>query len=65
VRNAVRPSAAAETASAGHGIPGMRERAALAGGSLSAGPTSDASGTYEVTAVFPISGVGREGELTT
>jgi hypothetical protein len=43
----------------------MRERAALAGGSLSAGPTSDASGTYEVTAVFPISGVGREGELTT
>jgi signal transduction histidine kinase len=65
VRNAVRPSAAAETASAGHGIPGMRERAALAGGGLSAGPTSEVSGTYEVTAVFPISGIGREGERTT
>jgi signal transduction histidine kinase len=65
VRNAVRPSTAGETASAGHGIPGMRERAALAGGSLSAGPTSDVSGTYEVTAMFPISGIGREGERTT
>ena len=41
------------------------ERAALAGGGLSAGLTSEVSGTYEVTAVFPISGIGREGERTT
>jgi len=65
VRNAVRPFTAVETSSAGHGIPGMRERAALAGGSLTAGTTNDASGTYEVTAVFPISGITPEREQTT
>jgi signal transduction histidine kinase len=37
--------------SAGHGLSGMRERAALLGGSLSAGPTSD--GGYLVTARLP------------
>lgn len=40
-------------ASAGHGIPGMRERAALAGGTLSAGLVSDGGGAYEVVAVLP------------
>ena len=38
---------------AGHGLPGMRERAALAGGTLTAG-TIDANGaSYEVIAVLP------------
>ncbi|MFD5915222.1 sensor histidine kinase [Kitasatospora sp. NPDC058201] len=35
----------------GHGLTGMRERAAMLGGDLAAGPTSD--GGYEVTAVLP------------
>ncbi|MDG9702779.1 sensor histidine kinase [Streptomyces sp. DH37] len=35
----------------GHGLPGMRERAAMLGGDLAAGPTPD--GGYEVTAVLP------------
>jgi len=36
----------------GHGLTGMRERVALLGGSLSAGPASD--GGYEVCAVLPL-----------
>jgi signal transduction histidine kinase len=57
VRNPVAPTSPAEspadtTATAGHGVPGMRERAALAGGTLTAG-TTPSSGTYEVTAVLP------------
>lgn len=67
VRNAVRPSSAAassaELASSGHGIPGMRERAALVGGSLTAGPVNDSSGMYEVTAVLPASAMKPEGEV--
>jgi signal transduction histidine kinase len=39
---------------AGHGIVGMRERAAMLGGTLSAGPTSD--GGYLVEAVLPLAG---------
>jgi signal transduction histidine kinase len=41
------------TAGGGHGIIGMRERAAMLGGSLDAGPTED--GGFQVTAVLPIS----------
>jgi signal transduction histidine kinase len=37
----------------GHGLIGMRERAAMLGGSLDAGPTED--GGFEVAAVLPIS----------
>jgi signal transduction histidine kinase len=37
--------------SAGHGLIGMRERAAAAGGSLSAGPATN--GGFEVTALLP------------
>ena len=37
----------------GHGIVGMRERAAMLGGSLDAGPTDD--GGFQVTAVLPVS----------
>ncbi|HIV56562.1 MAG TPA: hypothetical protein H9902_01270 [Candidatus Stackebrandtia faecavium] len=37
---------------AGHGLIGMRERAAAYGGSLTAGPRAD--GGFEVTAVLPI-----------
>ena len=67
VRNAVRPAAPAPAgttpaSSAGHGIPGMRERAALAGGSLTAGLVNDAGAIYEVSAVFPISAVAPKGE---
>jgi signal transduction histidine kinase len=36
---------------AGHGLTGMRERAALLGGSLSAGPAPD--GGFVVSAVLP------------
>ena len=37
----------------GHGLVGMRERAAMLGGSLDAGPTAD--GGFRVTAVLPVS----------
>jgi signal transduction histidine kinase len=40
------------TAGAGHGIIGMRERAALCGGSLSAGPAS--GGGFQVAATLPL-----------
>lgn len=40
--------------SAGHGLPGMRERATLAGGSLAAG--SVGNGMYEVTMMLPAAG---------
>jgi signal transduction histidine kinase len=36
----------------GHGLTGMRERVALLGGSLSAGPAPD--GGYVVSAVLPL-----------
>jgi signal transduction histidine kinase len=39
------------TRGAGHGLAGMRERAALLGGALQAGPTED--GGFAVTAVLP------------
>ncbi|MFI7424014.1 sensor histidine kinase [Nonomuraea sp. NPDC049684] len=37
---------------AGHGLPGMRERAAMLGGDLVAGPTPD--GGYEVSVFLPV-----------
>ena len=40
---------------AGHGIPGMRERATAVGGSLEAGPLPD--GGFQVRAALPVSGV--------
>ncbi|CAM5527835.1 sensor histidine kinase [Streptomyces narbonensis] len=43
----VRPSPGA-----GHGVLGMRERAAMLGGRLATGPTPD--GGYEVTALLPV-----------
>lgn len=46
--------------SAGHGLPGMRERAALAGGTLTAGPAADTAGAYEVFAVLPTTVAPRE-----
>ncbi len=45
------PHHAGHTAGGGHGIIGMRERAAMLGGSLDAGPTED--GGFHVTAVLP------------
>ena len=41
----------------GHGIIGMRERAAMLGGSLDAGPTED--GGFQVSAVLPVSPPGE------
>ncbi|QLE70699.1 sensor histidine kinase [Streptomyces rectiverticillatus] len=44
---------------AGHGVLGMRERAAMLGGDLAVGPTPD--GGYEVTAVLPCTPSGLPG----
>ncbi|MFE6866665.1 sensor histidine kinase [Kitasatospora sp. NPDC057692] len=44
--------AARPSPGAGHGVLGMRERAAMLGGELSAGTTPD--GGYEVTALLPV-----------
>jgi signal transduction histidine kinase len=53
IRNAASSSpTAAPTASRGHGLLGMRERAALVGGTVSAGPDSD--GGWTVQAVLPL-----------
>jgi signal transduction histidine kinase len=56
VRNDVSPAALASNGNgaapvAGHGIIGMRERAAMLGGQLEAGPTDE--GGFLVTAVLP------------
>jgi signal transduction histidine kinase len=51
VENAV-SQPAVMTDTLGHGIPGMRERAALVGGSFAAEPT--ASGRFVVTAAVPV-----------
>ncbi|MGW6916542.1 sensor histidine kinase [Kitasatospora sp. NPDC054939] len=52
VRNGPPPVAPAETLpGGGHGLVGLRERAQLLGGTLSAGPTPD--GGYEVRAELP------------
>jgi signal transduction histidine kinase len=47
------PDSGAGAAGGGHGIIGMRERAAMLGGSLDAAPTDD--GGFQVTAVLPMS----------
>ncbi|MEU6730956.1 sensor histidine kinase [Nonomuraea wenchangensis] len=44
----------------GHGLPGMRERAAMLGGDLVAGPTPD--GGYEVSAFLPAGPSGKGDE---
>src|SRR5579859_3348443 len=55
VRNdpAPRPCPSPRLVGGGHGIIGMRERAAMLGGSLDARPTED--GGFQVTAVLPMS----------
>ncbi|QYC41010.1 Sensor histidine kinase LiaS [Nonomuraea coxensis DSM 45129] len=45
------PAKPAPPSDGGHGLPGMRERAAMLGGDLAAGPTPD--GGYEVSAYLP------------
>jgi signal transduction histidine kinase len=47
-----RPAAGLTAPGSGHGLIGMRERAASAGGTLTAGPVPD--GGYRVTAVLPL-----------
>jgi signal transduction histidine kinase len=51
VRNGPPPVPPAPSPGAGHGLPGMRERAAMLGGELAAGPDPD--GGYAVAAVLP------------
>ncbi|MFP3466382.1 sensor histidine kinase [Leifsonia sp. SIMBA_070] len=57
-RAAGRPASAPAPASGGHGIPGMRERAELLGGSLEAGPRPD--GGFTVLARLPLQRTGRD-----
>ncbi|MEV6393978.1 sensor histidine kinase [Streptomyces sp. NPDC051907] len=54
VANTARRGAAQPSPGAGHGLLGMRERAAMLGGDLATGPTPD--GGYEVTAFLPVNG---------
>jgi signal transduction histidine kinase len=56
---------AAESSGGGHGLPGMRERAASVGGALDAGPAR--GGGFRVTARLPLRGRlpdGGSGQLT-
>ncbi|WP_418958262.1 sensor histidine kinase [Streptomyces tritici] len=57
-----RPAApsTAPSPGAGHGITGMRERVAMLGGEMHAGPTAD--GGYEVTAFIPVPREEGEGQ---
>jgi signal transduction histidine kinase len=48
----------APRAADGHGVRGMRERAAMLGGALHAGPTAD--GGFEVSATLPLAEGGSE-----
>jgi signal transduction histidine kinase len=50
----------ARDAGGGHGLVGMRERAAMLGGTLDAGPTED--GGFMVSAVLPVSSPAEESE---
>lgn len=60
VFNDVAPAAAAEPdAPRGHGLIGMRERAQLVGGVLTAGPGDD--GRFAVRATLPIGATGPTG----
>ncbi len=51
VTNDIIPVASPATAGSGHGVDGMRQRAALVGGTFSAGPSA---GKWRVEAVLPI-----------
>jgi signal transduction histidine kinase len=53
-------SAASGDGAGGHGLLGMRERVAMAGGELSVGRSP--SGGFIVTATLPRAGRGRDGE---
>jgi signal transduction histidine kinase len=46
----------------GAGLIGLRERVALVGGTLTAGPTAD--GGWQVDAVLPIAATGQLGTAT-
>ncbi|WP_042507586.1 MULTISPECIES: sensor histidine kinase [Streptomycetaceae] len=52
VTNTAPERAASPSPGVGHGLLGMRERAAMLGGELATGPTPD--GGYEVSAILPV-----------
>ncbi len=58
IGNTAPPRPAPPSPGAGHGLLGMRERAAMLGGTLTCGSTTD--GGYEVTATLPIKAVATE-----
>ncbi len=60
VVNAVPPGAGQAPGPAGRGLLGMRERAALVGGLLEAGPTAE--GGFQVAAVLPLASVPSSSE---
>jgi signal transduction histidine kinase len=53
-QTATLPPGPAQPGTRGHGLAGMRERATILGGSLTAGPTPD--GGFAVSAVLPLNG---------
>jgi signal transduction histidine kinase len=57
--NGLGSPAAAQSSGGGHGLPGMRERAATVGGTVDAGPARD--GGFQVTARLPLRGQPPEG----
>ena len=58
-RTAVDPSSTGSLPRIGHGLPGMRERAVLAGGSLAAGPAGDAFVVSAFLPALPSAGASR------
>ncbi len=51
------PSLVKPSPGAGHGITGMRERVAMLGGEMTAGPTED--GGYEVAVFLPVTAADK------
>ncbi|MCM4076489.1 hypothetical protein [Paractinoplanes hotanensis] len=59
VRNAAPVRAVARVRGGGHGVAGMRERAAALGGTLTAGPVT--GGGFEICAALPLGAASEVG----